>query len=170
MYRRVAGTTSNYGTTGPAAMPDTPGGRTATTLVSYTLADIFFLMTIYPALGSQTSKTTPVVNGIGLHYRVNPPLQRVWELNVLCEDGLLHHEGGRISTGAEQTRALLKLAYASTRGGYITMPDGEIVKCQLASYQERMLLDERTNRWRSIVRITVFEADSTGSSGVQALS
>ncbi len=169
MYR-VGGATSAYNTVGTTTLDSTsigaasPGTRYPLGLTA-TLEDIG-LEFIVPAASGQT--VTPVVSGFALHYRMNPPIQFVCDIPILCENGAMKRDGSVMRIGADRIRALVRTACETTAGVTVVFPDERTLTMQLSHYREEQRWDQNTKQYRAtvVVRMTQSDAGATDQSAV----
>ena len=144
----------------------TPGERMAVTK-THSLADFGIRLT---NSASAATTDTPIVNGFAVHFRVNVPIQQIFDLYILCEDGLLKRDGTPMRLGATQIRANVRTALGYTDGVTLILPDERSLTVQLADFAERMEWHERTKKWRAVVHVKAIQSDVDLGVGAVSLS
>ena len=162
----TVGSGGNYGAypTDGTFLADTVPGKRSPVARTVTLGDFFLRLTNVDG----TATATPVVTGLAIHYRVNPPLQQVFQLHIICENGLVRRDGSIMRLGADQIRTAIKTHLADTNGIKIALPDQQDITCQLTQYREQFLQDERTKQWRAVITVVAAQSDPNESGGVSA--
>lgn len=135
---------------------NTPGSRYHVA-ESFVLGDFGLQIRAAPPLSAP--QETPVVTALALHWRVNPPIQQVWELPILCEDGALRRDGSPMRMAGPRLREHLRDGLFFTEGCWLTFPDERRIFCQLGGYREALEWDDRLRKWRSVVWVRAIQSD-----------
>jgi hypothetical protein len=165
---RTAGSSSAY-TSYPSSgnLADSTPGERVQVEVTKTFADVALKLTN----GSGAAATaTPVVNVLKTEYKVNVPDNVVYEIPILCENGLMRRDGVAMKIGADQIRSIIKTALTTTAGVTIIFPDEQSLTCQLEGYSESMEFDEEKRQWRGVITVRAVESDTLAGAASVSLT
>lgn len=126
----------------------------------------FTLLDAVVNLYADTDTTSPVVSGIGLSYAVRLPIQQVYPLHMLAEDGLIMRDGRPFPYGVEELKARIKRAAQVDSGVQMYLPDEVLHTLVFGQYTEHTLRDQRLKRHRQVVSVLAVDADTLEGSSV----
>jgi hypothetical protein len=126
------------------------------------------MLEVQATLVNTATTASPQVFGLGLHHQLQTPYRQVFEIRVLCEDGLRRRDGTPMRLGRDATQAAL-LQAADTPGSVVVVfPEGNAKRCRIRGLQKDVAFDHATRRTRAAYVLSMTEVSSQVISGTYA--
>jgi hypothetical protein len=115
---------------------------------------------------SLLNTTTCLLSSVALRWRLQTPLQQVYQWIVAAHDEMVTRDGTPLRYGARRIREIVRTAVDTSRSVVVILPDEGQKLMSLIDIREKTGWDAtRGGRWRAGLQVTAVEEETLGAYG-----
>jgi hypothetical protein len=108
-------------------------------------------------LVSTVTTSCPQVTNVGVHFQIRPALYVIYEMDVLCCDGLVTLDGTPVRRSGARFRDACRAVVNAPSSVQCILPTEHEVTVTGVDFSEGLAFNERTRQWQSAVHLRLTE-------------